>query len=292
MPGSPRPGRVLRPRGGKRGAKEAGEESRWGGSDRGRPAPPAAEPISPPPPQEPASGFLSGFVSSSPSDSNGHRCQWSPQSPALPASWATWRLRVKSPETQTGARRLREWCRPPWEPSRGSETEEWRPAPRRCAHPGRGGGWVRRGGWRGRGNSWTQSCRGSGHCPFFGSKTASDPNVCQLPSDVAGGGAVHTAGGEERGGEQDPVGVRAKLEGLLSTGAPSGPPRTRPPPSARQGPGSLGAAREGCQGGCKPQLCGEPRGHTAAYLRPVPHTQADTLTHFVLALAHTHTHKP
>lgn len=86
-PGSPRPGRVLRPRGGKRGAKEAGEESRWGGSDRGRPAPPAAEPISPPPPQEPASGFLSGFVSSSPSDSNGHRCQWSPQSPALPASW-------------------------------------------------------------------------------------------------------------------------------------------------------------------------------------------------------------
>lgn len=75
---------------------------------------------------------------SPPADSNGHRCQWSPQSPALPASWATWRLRVKSPETQTGARRLREWCRPPWEPSRGSETEEWRPAPRRCAHPGRG----------------------------------------------------------------------------------------------------------------------------------------------------------
>lgn len=162
-----------------------------------------------------------------------------PHSPQLSQlRGATWRLRVKSPETQTGARRLREWCRPPWEPSRGSETEEWRPAPRRCAHPGRGGGWVRRGGWRGRGNSWTQSCRGSGHCPFFGSKTASDPNVCQLPSDVAGGGAVHTACGEERGGEQDPVGVRAKLEGLLSTGAPSGhqEPGHRPPQGRVQAP--------------------------------------------------------
>lgn len=62
-----------------------------------------------------------------------------PHSPQLSQlRGATWRLRVKSPETQTGARRLREWCRPPWEPSRGSETEEWRPAPRRCAHAGRG----------------------------------------------------------------------------------------------------------------------------------------------------------
>lgn len=62
-----------------------------------------------------------------------------PHSPQLSQlRGATWRLRVKSPETQTGAWRLREWCLPPWEPSRGSETQEWRPAPRRCAHPRRG----------------------------------------------------------------------------------------------------------------------------------------------------------
>lgn len=81
------------------------------------------------------------------------------------------------------------------------------------------------------------------------------------------------------------MGVRAKLEGLLPTGAKSNPPRTRLPPSAGQGPGSLGAAREECQGRYKPQLCGEPLGECAT------HTRVDTQLHTSgLSLSHTHRH--
>lgn len=228
---------------------------------------------------------------SPPADSNGHRCQWSPQSPALPASWATWRLRVKSPETQTGARRLREWCRPPWEPSRGSETEEWRPAPRRCAHPGRG-----EAGSEGEGGGDAET---RGHSPAVALGTVlslaqklhrTQMSASSLQMWRGRGGPHGLRGGEGR--RAGPSGGQGKAGGAALYRGAIRPPRTRPPPSSRQGPGSLGAAREGCQGSCKPQLCGEPRGHTAAYLRPVPHTHTDTLTHVVLALAHTHTHKP
>lgn len=62
-------------------------QSSWGRC-QGWPPPPAAEPSSLPLErlllsQEPASSL----ASSSPSDSNSHRCQWSPQSPVLPALW-------------------------------------------------------------------------------------------------------------------------------------------------------------------------------------------------------------
>lgn len=215
-----------------------------------------------------------------------------PHSPQLSQlHGATWRLRVKSPETQTGARRLREWCRPPWEPSRGSETEEWRPAPRRCAHPGRG-----EAGSEGEGGGDAET---HGHSPAVALGTvfslAQKLHRTQMSASSLqmwrGRGSPHGLRGGE-GRRAGPSGGQGKAGGAALYRGAIRPPRTRPPPSSRQGPGSLGAAREGCQGGYEPQLCGEPRGHTAAYLRPVPLTHTDTLTHFVLVLAHTHTHKP